>query len=66
MINYPVKFILLGGLIRAFFSMNYQFGVILEQRIEIATPLNSLKRGKIINKNIAVNKINTLSTHINN
>ena len=41
----PVKWLILGGALRYYLASS-EWGTIFQNRVEIATPLNSFKRGK--------------------
>lgn len=43
----PIKWLILGGAIR-FYLANSEWRSIFKDRVEIATPLNSFKRGNTI------------------
>lgn len=44
----PLKWLILGGALRYYLATS-DWGTILANRVEIATPLNSFKRGKMKN-----------------
>ena len=58
----PIKWLILGGALRYYLASS-EWGTIFQNRVEIATPLNSYKRGKELKSKVYKNFSNKVNVN---